>query len=123
MADWTRAWKPFLKNLLEEGVEFGHNCWDDSKETMRRFTKLEELGAEIHILTDIHNGSPYNIRVFMPSNFIGKMAIASDLRGKDLDGQVAMFILTKMPAASSATMKKIKREGVPMKCLDLEWHW
>ena len=45
---WIFSWKEHLSSL-PEGEDFGHNCWEDTPDTIRCFSKLEkfiELGPK-----------------------------------------------------------------------------
>ena len=121
---WTRGWNNYLKSLEKEGIDFGHNCWDDSADTRRKLTKLEKMGAEVLINIADEGSSPYNIKVKLPSSFIELDSDGALLNAAESDSEVLMYILTKMPPASSVQLKT-KREGEALvsKTLDMEWHW
>jgi len=117
---WTRGWNNYLKGLQIEGIEFGHNCWEDSSDARRKFTKLEKMGCEVLIDIAYEGHSPYNIKVKLPSEVNNDYARENTAES---DAEVLMYILTKMPPASSVKLK-VKRENelTTSKTLDMEWH-
>jgi hypothetical protein len=98
---WTENW---LECLAESEESFGHNCWDDTKDTIRQFKALEKLGAQIYL--DKNDWSLYNIRLDLPSNSVKK-------------SNILLHLLTKCPSPSAVTWRTLNKK----KMLDIEWHW
>ena len=103
---WIDEWKEKLKSLLDEGEDFGHNCWCDTEDTIRQFSKIEKFGGKVQIPDDEY---PCDARIWLNSTKIG---LENDLR-------ILKHILMKMPAASSCIEKNKDSKSF----LELSWHW
>ena len=106
-SDWKSWLKNRMKSLNEEYI-FGVNQWRDTNSVIREFSKLEKLGAEIHIEickdTVYYTCYPSTVRIILPADL-------------DKSNRILFNIILKMPAWDYAKKSTYKKKS----CLILGW--